>query len=70
MASNLPNPQFLVNTRGQRKSVLLRLSEYEKLLRHLEDLEDALELDQAVRTAKRFRDYADIRAELQKAGRL
>jgi hypothetical protein len=70
MATNLIHPQFLVDNKGQKKSVLLNVADYERLLRHIEDLEDALALDEAVRTAKRFRNYTDIRAELQKAGRL
>jgi hypothetical protein len=35
-------------------------------MQRLQDLEDALELDEAVETATEFRAYAEIRAELQK----
>jgi len=70
MVTNLIHPQFLLDSKGQKKSVLLTVAYYERLLRHLEDLEDALALDEAVRTAKRFRNYADVRTELRKAGRL
>ncbi|KPL11103.1 hypothetical protein AMJ85_04545 [candidate division BRC1 bacterium SM23_51] len=70
MVTNLIHPQFLLDSKGQKKSVLLTVADYERLLRHLEDLEDALALDEAVRTAKRFRNYADVRTELRKAGRL
>jgi PHD/YefM family antitoxin component YafN of YafNO toxin-antitoxin module len=70
MATPPVNPQFVVNAKGQKKSVLLSVAEYERLLQRLEDLEDALTLDEARRTARRFRNYADIRAELREAGRL
>lgn len=70
MASTVLNPQFVVDAKGQKKSVLLSVTEYERLLKRLEDLEDALALDEAVRTAARFRDYMEIREELRKAKRL
>ena len=38
-------------------------------MQRLEDLEDALDLDQAVETATDFRDYNKIRAELQREGK-
>ena len=70
MAVTRIKPEFVVDSNGQKKSVLLKVAEYERLLQRLEDLEDALALDEAVRTAKAFRNYADIRADLRKAGRL
>jgi len=39
-------------------------------LQRLEELEDALSLDEAIRTAQSFRDYGEIRAELKQEGRL
>ena len=64
------NPQFVVDTKGRKKSVLLSVAQYEQLLQRLEDLEDALALDEAVQEAKGLRNYAEIRAELKEAGRL
>ncbi|MBM3333147.1 hypothetical protein FJY63_00635 [Candidatus Sumerlaeota bacterium] len=66
MATSLIHPQFVVDDKGQKRSVLLSVADYERLLRRLEDLEDALALDDAVRTATRWRNYRDIRAELRK----
>jgi len=40
---------------------------YDALMEHLESLEDALELDEAVRSAKSFRSYDETRAELKQA---
>jgi len=70
MATTLVNPQFLTDAKGRKKSVLLSVADYKRLMEHLEDLEDTLALDEARRTAKRFRNYADIRENLRKAGRL
>jgi len=70
MATTAVRPEFVVDTRGRTKSVLLSVSQYRRLLQHLEDLEDALELDKAVRTGKKFRDYTEIHVGLRKAGRL
>ncbi|MBM3934565.1 MAG: hypothetical protein FJ319_09725 [SAR202 cluster bacterium] len=62
--------QYLVDAKGKTKSVLLSISEYEDMVRRIEDLEDALVLDKAVRTETEFRDYSTIREELKQAGRL
>jgi PHD/YefM family antitoxin component YafN of YafNO toxin-antitoxin module len=70
MAITSINPQFVVDEKGHAKSVLLSVADYRRLLEHLEDLEDALALDESVRTAKGFRNYSEIRAELRKTRRL
>lgn len=62
--------RFIVDERGRKTAVLLDISTYEALLEHLEDLEDALELDEAVRSAGSFRPYEEIRGELKQAGKL
>jgi hypothetical protein len=64
------NEKYLVSADGRRTAVVLDIRAYRRLLRHLEELEDALELDEAVRTAEGFRPYSEIRGELKKEGRL
>ena len=49
---------------------MLDIKTYWRLMRRLEDLEDALELDEARRAARGFRPYDDIRAQLKNPGRL
>jgi PHD/YefM family antitoxin component YafN of YafNO toxin-antitoxin module len=61
--------RYLVDEHGRKKGVLLDLKEYSRLLARMEELEDALDLDEAIRTAKGFRDYREIREELVKEGR-
>lgn len=60
------NPQYLIDDKGQKTSVLLSIKEYQHLMQCLEDLEDTLEMDAAVRTEMDFRDYQDVRADLIK----
>lgn len=62
--------KYLVDEKGRKKAVLLDIKEYQQFLQRLQELEDALSLDQAVRTAQSFRDYGEIRAELRREGRL
>jgi len=62
--------KFLTDKNGKPTAVVLDFQSYRRLRRHLEDLEDALELDKARRAARSFRPYDGIRAELKKARRL
>jgi len=62
--------KYVVGGDGRPTAVVLDMRAYRRLLRHVEELEDALALDEAVRTAESFRPYSEIRAELKKEGRL
>ncbi len=57
------NPQFLVDEKGEKTAALLTIKEFQLLMQRLEDLEDTLEMDAAVKTDTEFRDYQDIRAD-------
>ncbi len=62
--------KYLVDSKGRKKAVLLNIKEYSRLLDRLEELQDTLDLDEAVRNAQEFREYREIREELLKEGRL
>ena len=62
--------KYLVDKRGRKKAVLLDIKEYSRLVSRLEELEDTLDLDEAVRTARSFRDYQEVREDLKREGRL
>ncbi len=53
--------QFVTDTRGRKKAVLLDIKSYKKLLATLEDLEDANDLLKAERQAKGFVLYDQFR---------
>lgn len=56
--------KYLVDDQGKRTAVILDIATYRALLEEIEDLRDALELDEAVRSSKGFRSYTDVRARL------
>ena len=57
--------------KGRQKDVLLvRRSHYRRLLRRIEDLEDALTLDRAENDSKNLLDYAEVRERLRRVGKL
>lgn len=62
--------RYLIDKKGRKKAILLDIREYSQLLSRMEELEDALDLDEAVRIGNEFRDYREIREELVKEGRL
>lgn len=62
-------PKYVVDEKGRKTAAVLSMRDYRKLLQRLEELEDVLDLDEAVETATGFRDYSDIRAELKQEGK-
>jgi len=63
-------PQFVVGPDGRKRAVLLEVKQYRRLLRRIEDLEDALALDRAERTCKKLLSYSAVRERLKRAGKL
>jgi hypothetical protein len=70
LKGKMPKAKYLTDEKGRKTAVLLDIREYQRVLQRLEELEDALSLDEAIRTAQGFRDYGEIRAELTREGRL
>ena len=46
------------------------MKQYKEMVRRLEELEDTLELDEAVKSSDGLRDYREIRKELKSEGLL
>ncbi len=63
-------PKYLVNEKGRKTAAVLSMKEFRALIQRLEDLEDALELEEAAESATGFREYAEIRPVLQREGKL
>ena len=49
--------KYLIDERGRKTAVVLPVREYRRLMERLEDLEDALELDEARRTSTGSKPY-------------
>ena len=64
------NPKYIVDDKGEKTAAVLTMKEYDFLIKSLEDLEDILDMDSVVETATDFRDYQEIRSELEKEGKL
>jgi hypothetical protein len=62
--------QVAVRKSGRNDVLLIRRSHYRRLLRRIEDLEDALTLDRAENNSKSLVDYAEIRKRLKQVGKL
>jgi hypothetical protein len=62
-------PKYLVDKQGRKKAVLLNIKEYSNLLKRVEELEDALDLDEAACSNQEFKNYSEIREGLIKEGR-
>ena len=59
-----------VGKSGQNDLLLVRRSHYRRLLRGIEDLEDALTLDRAEHSSKNLLGYAEVRKRLKRVGKL
>ena len=62
--------QVAVRKSGRNDVLLIRRSHYRRLLRRIEDLEDALTLDRAENNSKNLVDYAEVRERLKRVGKL
>lgn len=58
-------PRYLVDETGRKTGAVLSTKDYRALMQRLEDREDTLELDRAVGSATSFRDYTEIRKDMQ-----
>jgi PHD/YefM family antitoxin component YafN of YafNO toxin-antitoxin module len=61
---------YIVTEKGEKKYVVLDISQYRRLLEKIEDLEDALDLEKSIKEAKSFRNYDEIREELKSKGKI
>ena len=64
------HPQFVVDETGERRSVVLSIDEYERLMELIEDLNDAAALDSAIAGSKQLEDFDSVIDDLKRDGRL
>lgn len=63
-------PKYVVDKDGTRSEVVLSVQDYQALLARLEDLEDALALDEAIKTADGFVPLSEVADKLKRNGKL
>ena len=67
-AMTIKSEQFLVDNRGRATSVVLPVAEYKKIIRHMHDLEDSLDLKQAIATSRGTISHASLLEQLKSRG--
>jgi len=65
MASVAPNPRFVIDRSGKRSGVILSVRDYERLLAAWEEVVDALDFDEARKTARSFISADELRRRVQ-----
>jgi PHD/YefM family antitoxin component YafN of YafNO toxin-antitoxin module len=56
---------YLTDENGHKKSVVLKVNDFERIQDEIEDLEDALELEKARKDATGFKMWKDFLKEIQ-----
>ena len=62
--------EYVIDEKGHKKSVVLPIKNFEKLMGYLEDLEDAVDLKKAKQSAKSFVEFDQIVKRLKVQGRI
>lgn len=58
--------KYIVDARGRRTAVVLPMSEFDAMVREIEDLRDAQYVDEAEASSEGFVELGDLRARLSK----
>jgi hypothetical protein len=61
----LKKVRYVTDEKGNKKSVVLAIEEFERLKEEIEDLEDALELEKAKKSATGFKKWKDFIKEVE-----
>ena len=62
--------QYVTDENGKKTAVILDYSEFENLLMHIEEMEDALDLKDAVESGGEFVELKDFLSELKRENRI
>jgi|GEM_PF-6081532 PHD/YefM family antitoxin component YafN of YafNO toxin-antitoxin module len=60
--------ELVIDRKGKPKAVILKLSEYKKLISLIEFLEDSLELKKAIKTSTGFIEHKELLKKLKNEG--
>jgi hypothetical protein len=61
----LKNIDYLTDEKGQKKSVVLKVTDFLRMQEEIEDLEDALELEKSRKEATGFKKWKDFLKEVE-----
>ena len=61
----LKNVTYVTDEKGNKKSVVLNVNDFERIQNEIEDLEDALELEKARQNATGFKKWKDFIKEVE-----
>ena len=61
----LKNIDYVTDKKGQKKSVVLKVTDFERMQDEIENLEDALELEKARKDATGFKKWKDFLKEVE-----
>jgi len=61
----LKNIDYLTDEKGQKKSVVLKVTDFMRIQEEIEDLEDALELEKSRKEASGFKKWKDFLKEIE-----
>jgi hypothetical protein len=61
----LKNIDYLTDEKGQKKSVVLKVTDFLRMQEEIEDLEDALELEKSRKEASGFKKWKDFLKEVE-----
>ena len=61
----LKNIDYVTDKKGQKKSVVLKVTDFERMQDEIEDLEDALELEKARKDATGFKKWKDFLKDVE-----
>ncbi|MCX5749444.1 MAG: hypothetical protein NTZ10_04300 [Candidatus Saganbacteria bacterium] len=62
--------EYLVDEKGEKKSVVLSVRNYMRLIEYMEDLEDSADLKRAKGSARGFIDFDTLIKKLKSKGRI
>lgn len=62
--------KYVVDETGRKKAVIIDLEEYNRLIEYLEDIEDALDLKDAISRGGEFVELREFKEQMKREGKI